>query len=141
MRTITAPGVEWKEIDRSGYSPAMVGTACFVPGFANKGEAYKPMEFTSRAAWISYYGEPDTEAERYFYAAACEVLNQNGRLYCARLPYDNEAFEQMVGLRYDVKKRIDNISSDMPEIYAEDTEIKDAAVIECTNKPILYSLA
>ena len=141
MRTITAPGVEWKETDRSGYSPAMVGTACFVPGFANKGEAYKPMEFTSRAAWISYYGEPDTEAERYFYAAACEVLNQNGRLYCARLPYDNEAFEQMVGLRYDVKKGTDKISSVMPEIYAEDAEIKEAAVIECTNKPILYSLA
>lgn len=102
MRTITAPGVEIKEIDKSQYSPAMVGTTCYVMGFANKGEAYRPMEFTSRAAWTTYYGEPDNEAERYFYNACTEVLNQNGRLYCARLPYDNEAFEKMVGFRYSI---------------------------------------
>ena len=141
MRTITAPGVEWKETDRSGYSPALVGTACYVPGFANKGEAYKPMEFTSRAAWISYYGEPDNEAERYFYAAACEVLNQNGRLYCARLPYDNEAFEQMVGLEYTVTKGTNNISSDYPEIFEVDSEIKDGAVIASKGLPTLSSLS
>lgn len=141
MRTITAPGVEWKETDRSGYSPALVGTACYVPGFANKGEAYKPMEFTSRAAWISYYGEPDNEAERYFYAAACEVLNQNGRLYCARLPYDNEAFEQMVGLQYTVTKGTDNVKTSCPEIYEIDTEIKDAAIIAPKGVPTLYTLS
>ena len=104
MRTITAPGVEIKEIDKSGYSPAMVGTACYVMGFANKGEAYRPMEFTSRAAWTNYYGEPDNEAERYFYNACIEVLNQNGRLYCARLPYDNTSFEKLVGFTYKVKE-------------------------------------
>jgi hypothetical protein len=63
------------EIDKSQYSPAMTGTACYILGFANKGEAYIPMEFTSRSAWVNYYGTPKTEAERYFYAAACEVLN------------------------------------------------------------------
>ena len=100
MRTITAPGVEIKEIDKSGYSPAMTGTACYIMGFSDKGEAYRPMEFTSVPAFVSYYGDPDNEAERYFYAAANEVLNHNGRLYCARLPYDNEAFEKMVGYKY-----------------------------------------
>ena len=100
MRTITAPGVEIKEIDKSQYSPAMVGTACYVMGFANKGEAYRPLEFTSRAAWTNYYGEPDNEAERYFYNACTEVLNQNGRLWCARLPYDNQSFEKMVAFKY-----------------------------------------
>ena len=75
MRTITAPGIEIKEIDRSGYSPAMTGSTCYIMGFSDKGEPYKPVEFTSRAAWVNYYGEPDTEAERYFYAAVCEVLN------------------------------------------------------------------
>ena len=103
MRTITAPGVEIKEIDKSQYSPAMVGTACYIMGFSDKGEPYRPMEFTSRASWQSYYGEPDNEAERYFYNAAVEVLNNNGRLYCARLPYDNPAFEKMVGFRYTLK--------------------------------------
>jgi hypothetical protein len=62
-------------------------------GFANKGEAYLPMEFTSHTAWLNYYGEPDNEAEKYFYNACIEVLNNNGRLYCARLPYDNKSFE------------------------------------------------
>jgi hypothetical protein len=75
MRTINAPGVEWREIDKSGYSPAMVGTGCFIPLFSDKGEPYRPMEFTSRSAFEKYYGTPDNEAERYGYAAACEVLN------------------------------------------------------------------
>lgn len=102
MQVLTAPGVMIHEIDRSQYSPAMGNTACYVMGFANKGEAYQPMEFTSRTAWLSYYGEPDNEAERYFYAAACEVLNHSGRLYCARLPYDNEAFEKLPAVKYTV---------------------------------------
>lgn len=145
MRTITAPGVEWREIDRSGYSPAMTGTACYILGFANKGEAYKPMEFTSRAAWTSYYGEPDNEAERYFYAAACEVLNQNGRLYCARLPYDNEAFEKMVGYKYnvsDMKTDLSNVDTDgqYAKITEADPDINEYCVITGTKEPILYEL-
>lgn len=103
MRCILAPGVELREIDKSMYSPAMTGTNCLVVGFTDKGEPYVPMEFTSRTAWTSYYGEPDNEAERYAYAAACEVLNQGGRLYFSRLPYDNVAFEQVAGFKYSVK--------------------------------------
>lgn len=142
MRTILAPGVEWREIDRSGYSPAMTGTGCYVPGFANKGEAYKPIEFTSRSAWISYYGEPDTEAERYFYAAACEVLNQNGRLICARLPYSNDAFEKMVGVKYTVKQKTLDVYD--PAVHsilsAVDAELNDAFIIEGGKDPIAYDL-
>jgi hypothetical protein len=102
LRTIEAPGVEIKEIDKSGYTPAMTGTRCYVMGYATKGEPYAPMEFTSKAAWQSYYGEPDNEAERYFYNACSEVINQNGVLYCARLPYDNESYNKMVGFKYTV---------------------------------------
>ena len=51
MRTITAPGVEIKEIDKSQYSPVMTGTACYIMGFSDKGEPYVPMEFTSRSAF------------------------------------------------------------------------------------------
>lgn len=75
LRTITAPGVEIHEIDKSGYTPAMTGTAVYLKGFSPKGEAYKPMEFTTRSAFETVFGAPDTEAERYFYAGACEVLN------------------------------------------------------------------
>ena len=142
MRTITAPGVEIKEIDKSQYSPAMVGTACYIMGFSDKGEPYRPMEFTSRASWQSYYGEPDNEAERYFYNAAVEVLNNNGRLYCARLPYDNPAFEKMVGFRYTLSPEL-SIDSDTPffEIQKADATIKTVRAIESKGVPYLLDLS
>jgi len=102
LRTITSPGVEIREIDKSGYTQAMTGTAVYLKGFSSKGEAYRPFEVTTRSAFEQIFGTPDTEAERYFYAGACETLDQGGRLYAARLPYDNEAFEKMVGVKYNV---------------------------------------
>lgn len=146
MRTITAPGVEWREIDRSGYSPAMTGTGCYVPGFTAKGEPYKPMEFTTRSAWINYYGEPATEAERYSYAAACEVLNQNGRLIFGRLPYDNDAFEKLPGVKYELKRQNDcsmltSATGIFHQVNVLDSEINNAAVISSNGQPILYDLS
>jgi hypothetical protein len=103
IRTIDAPGIEIREIDKSQYSPAMTGTKVLVTGFANSGEDYIPMIFTSKSAWLKYYGEPDNEAERYFYAASMEVLNQNGVVNCCKLPYENEARDKFVGQKYVVK--------------------------------------
>ena len=100
IRTIDAPGIEIHEIDRSQYSPAMTGTKVLVTGFANSGEDYTPMIFTSKSAWLNYYGEPDNEAERYFYAASMEVLNQNGVVNCCKLPYENGARDMFVGMKY-----------------------------------------
>lgn len=149
MQVLTAPGVMIHEIDKSQYSPAMQNTACYVMGFANKGEAYQPMEFTSRTAWLSYYGEPDNEAERYFYNAACEVLNQGGRLYCARLPYDNLAFQKMVGVKYKVNEFV-AISSEnsrpfgdysFNELIEGDKELLSAFKITGGLTPTLYDLS
>jgi hypothetical protein len=111
-------------------------------GFTDKGEPYQPMEFTSRTAWTNYYGTPDNEAERYAYSAACEVLNQGGRLYFARLPYDNPAFEKVACFKYNVKTG-KTLSTDTPfhEIYEADDTIKDVAAIEPTEKPIIYDLS
>jgi hypothetical protein len=150
MRTILAPGIEWKEIDKSGYSPAMTGTGCLVPGFTDKGEPYLPMEFTSRAAWISYYGEPKNEAERYAYAAANEVLNQGGRLFFSRLPYDNTAFEKVVGMKYKlvadkyvIKYDPADPSKNTPfwEIQKADSTIDQIAAIEPAQQACLYDLS
>lgn len=102
IRTLECPGVEIKEIDKSAYTPAMTGTRCFVAGYASKGEPYQPMEFTSKSAWQSYYGDPTNEAERYFYNACSEVINQNGVLYTARIPYDNKSYGKMVGYKFKV---------------------------------------
>lgn len=166
MRTINAPGVEWREIDKSGYSPAMVGTGCFIPLFSDKGEPYKPMEFTSRSAFEKYYGTPDNEAERYGYAAACEVLNQNGRLWCSRLPYDNAAFEKVVGVKYSLRREKNfkglsvaydvttdpetgdeistvnlSASGKWKKVNLGDPEINDAFVIYGGRNPVLYDLS
>jgi hypothetical protein len=78
----------------------MTGTKVLVTGFANSGEDYIPMIFTSKSAWLNYYGEPSNEAERYFYAASMEVLNQNGVVNCCKLPYENEARDKFVGFKY-----------------------------------------
>lgn len=145
MRVITAPGVEIKEIDKSQYSPAMTGTNCYVMGFANKGEPYQPMEFTTRSAWTSYYGEPDNEAEKYFYNACTEVLNQNGRLFCARLPYDNAVLNKIVGYDYTVSgiNNLSDIGNDYKyvDITEADPTIDKVCQIEGSNQPTLFDLS
>ena len=103
IRTSLAPNVEIKEIDKSQYTPFATGTTVYLNGFSPKGEPYRPMEITTRAAFEQIYGAPDTEAERYFYAGTCETLNQGGRLFCARLPYDNGSFEKIVGVKYTIE--------------------------------------
>ena len=150
VRTRMSPGVEWKEIDKSGYSPTMAGSSVYLKGFSSKGEAYKPMMITTRSAFEQIYGTPDTEAERYFYAGACEVLNQGGRLFCARLPYDNAAFEKMVGVKYVVEygDSVETLSekSEKDETYATairavDEELNEVAVIKGGKTPMLYDLS
>ena len=86
VSTLEAPGISVKEIDKSQYSPSMGGTRCYVMGHTNKGEPYVPMQFTSKPAWTSYFGTPSNEAEKYFYSACSEVIDNNGVLYCAKLP-------------------------------------------------------
>lgn len=148
IRTILAPGVQINEIDKSQYSPAMTGSNCYVMGFTNKGEPYTPMEFTSRTAWTNYYGTPDNEAERYAYSAACEVLNQGGRLYFARLPYDNPAFKKVTCFKWNVKtgrtlsaSKDDFQGTPFHEVVEADSSIKDVAAIEPTEKPVIYDLS
>lgn len=144
LRTLMSPGVEIHEIDKSGYTPTMAGTAVYLKGFSPKGEAYKPFEVTSRSAFEQIFGTPDTEAERYFYAGACETLNQGGRLFAARLPYDNASFEKMVGIKYTVACDYDTLSNNNPyekALLSVDSELHDAAFIEGGKDPALYELS
>ena len=148
LRVITSPGVEIREIDKSGYTTVPTGTSVYLKGFTGKGEAYKPMEITTRSAYEQIYGVPDTEAERYTYAAACETLNQGGRLWMARLPYDNESFEKMVGVKYSVKfnsvgdtKSLVDEDGSFHAVNIADSEIKQAAEIVGGKDPSLYDLS
>ena len=47
IRQINSPGVEINEIDASPTSPAIVGTGALIMGYANKGEAYNPLDIIS----------------------------------------------------------------------------------------------
>jgi hypothetical protein len=88
-RQINSPGVEIREIDRSQVSPAIVGTSVLIAGYANKGEAYEPVDVVSVSDLETNFGAPTNEAERYFYHSCRNVLLENGNLVAAKLPYAN----------------------------------------------------
>ena len=160
LRVSNAPGVYINEIDRSGYTTVPSGTAVYLKGFTSKGEAYRPMEITTRSSYEQIYGAPDSEAERYTYAAACETLNQGGRLWMARLPYDNESFEKMVGVKYTLTKEnikmqdaltssadVDIIANDVFQQASsyfkivDENDPLDVGIIAGGKDPMLYDLS
>lgn len=100
MRTIEAPGVEWNEIDLSQNTPTITGTVSLVMGFAAKGEDEKPVQPTGASSWQTFFGQPSNEAERYFYAACMKVLNQNGSLIAAKIPYRNKSKGKFIAIDY-----------------------------------------
>lgn len=89
-RTIRSPGVEIIEHDLSGYTTTNLGTNCLITGFAQKGEDLEPIHITNRSSWLLNFGAPTNEAEEYFYNAGMEVLDQQGFLYAAKIPYSND---------------------------------------------------
>ena len=96
LRTIQAPGLQVNEIDRSQYDQMLDNSlpnapACFIAGFADKGEDYSIYSIPTREEFEEKYGYPQNEAERYFYNGALEVLKNGGKLVTAKLPYDNRS--------------------------------------------------
>ncbi len=87
LRTINAPGVEIREVDISDYSRSLAGSDVLVCGFASKGPDYLTNTIGSKTLWTQIYGTPETEAERYFYKASMEAIEQGANLHCAKLPY------------------------------------------------------
>lgn len=102
IRTIQSPGIQLTERDLSQYVNGPVGTAVLVTGFAAKGRDYEPILLTSRSAWLQQFGEPTNEAERYFFNACMEVINQGGKLYACKLPYKNDALNKFTAKTYTV---------------------------------------
>jgi len=102
IRNIDSPGVQITERDLSQYTNGPVGTAVLVTGFASKGRDYEPTLLTSRSAWLQQFGEPTNEAERYFFNACMEVINQGGKLYACKLPYKNDSLNKFTVKTYTV---------------------------------------
>lgn len=126
MRTIDAPGVEIREYDLSQYSQTLTGTKVLVAGFANKGQDYVTQQPTSRSSLLNMYGEPKTEAERYFYTACMEVINQGGTLYSAKLPYNNDLSDNYIAVQYNIDFNDNPVDS---AISAIDKTVNKAIVI------------
>ena len=92
-RTINAPGVELREIDRSRYgiqdNSLPNAPIVLITGFADKGENYFPQWINEKQAFFQKFGYPSTEEEKYFFNACMEVLDRGGICIACRLPYDN----------------------------------------------------
>lgn len=110
-RTIQAPGIELREIDKSDYGKedySLTGTTVFTCGFASKGPNYVINWINTIQNFIDTYGAPETEEERYFYNAAAEVLTKGGIFLGARLPYNNEAKYSYAATDFVVDTHISN---------------------------------
>lgn len=125
IRTIEAPGVQINEIDKSDYVRSLTGSKALVMGFADQGEDYEPKEINTTMGFVNYFGKPTNEAERYFYAACKEVINQNGKLYACKLPYDNGSAGKYVCKEYSIADNSKTISSDH-SITADDVQLTES---------------
>lgn len=97
-RTIEAPGIELREIDRSQYQKPDYSLPnapiSLITGFASKGEDYTLQWINTRSTLDETFGTPTNEVETWFYNAICEVLNRGGIPIAAKLPYDNASHQK-----------------------------------------------
>lgn len=124
-RTITAPGVEIREFDKSRYTSNLQQTCVLVNGFASQGEENTTMHITSKTGLINQFGKPTNEAERYFYAACNEVLNQGGVLYATRMPYDNDSAGKYNYVSYKVSVQETDLETDESTRRAINLALRD----------------
>ena len=134
-RTINHPGVEIREIDRSQFAPAIVGTTFLQMGYCDKGEEFTPTELISIQEYETMYGQPSNEAERYAYYAANDILRNGGSLIFSKLPYNNKISNnyKYVGINVDNASTITiTDASDLREIsgYYTQKSIVSAAPVD-----------
>ncbi len=89
IRTIQSPGVEFTEIDNTQRAPSITGTNTLVQGYTTNGVPYKPLLIADNQDLLNNYGIPSNEAERYFHYACKEVIDNKGKVWAAKLPYQN----------------------------------------------------
>lgn len=119
LRTISHPDVEIREIDLSNVASTQGGTTSLVIGFSKQGESITPVDVTSKSAFKTYFGAPETEAERYFYYAGAEVFDRGGKLVAARIPYNNNAQNLTPAVTYKIE---DFQLADVTRYYDSDGE-------------------
>ena len=131
--TLEAPGIELKEIDRSGVKKSDYSLpnapACLIAGFASKGEDYTPQWINSKDTLTSYYGTPTNELETWFHNGVCEILNRGGIAIAAKLPYDNASLQKYTWREWKL--------GDVNEISVDKNETKIEYVKEIYNYLVL----
>lgn len=128
-RTLEAPGVELKEIDRSrkqkeDYSLPNA-PACLVTGFAPKGEDYTVQWINTKDTFVEYFGTPTNEPETWFYNAANEILNRGGIALAAKLPYDNASLQRYTWRQWKFDDFITPITVGSDEDFPPVMKIRD----------------
>ena len=92
-RTIDAPGIELREIDRSQYSTQdnslPNAPIVLITGVASKGKNYVPQWINTKQTFIDKFGAPETEFEKYFYNGCAEVIDRGAVCIACKLPYYN----------------------------------------------------
>lgn len=105
-----SPGIEFNEIDRSQYDTtdySVTGTTTHIAGFADIGQNYVTKWINSIDTFHEVYGYPQNEVERYFFNAACEIIDRGGICYATKLPYVNPAKDNFATVTYDVSLKTD----------------------------------
>lgn len=135
-RSIEAPGIELREIDRSqeqkpDYSLPNA-PACLITGVASKGEDYTLQWINSRATLDEMFGYPTNEPETWFYNGICEILDRGGIALAAKLPYDNASLQKYTWRQWSLDNEITPIEfgydkeitiETIQDIYNELTDI------------------
>lgn len=88
-RTIQHPGFEFFETDMSVYKEFEQDTDSLTIGYFNKGPILTPIRLENINDYTKYFGNPETEAEVYFYKGIAAVLDADSTITAVRLPYDN----------------------------------------------------
>lgn len=138
MVTITAPGVEIKEVDLSFYDfpqPQEETQNVLIPGFAAKGLNYTPYEFTNDNTdddLIATFGTPTNEAERYFFNACSEAIKRDKVvLYATKLPYLNTASQNFNAVEYSFSKNVHTLQTlGLTQITSADVTLDAGLVLE-----------
>jgi hypothetical protein len=94
IRTISSPGIQINEIDKSIIARPVNFNNTFVCGFANQGPTDEVINIGSLSEFEDVFGIPSNAAERYFYHSCKQMLTQApANLFVTRVPYGSGAGE------------------------------------------------
>ena len=111
IRTISSPGVEINEVDKSIIARPINLNSTFACGFANQGPTDEIVSVGSLTEFEDVFGVPSNAAERYFYHSCKQILTQApASLFVTRFPYGSGAGDgfanQHSALIYPIKSTI-----------------------------------